>query len=229
MVMWDLRRHVMEDVSLRDSVREAATKPAEEGTSATEKRAVEGGEGTTLEVERGATVVREVGVGVLEEGDQNEPVVDPEVRDTIDAGHLGESTGDRPVDKSSDPEENTNVTDDDLAVLVRGKYDRRRLEVVGRLGVVALTSSIADKIHRPPAKLSKAAAVSPQRIHLPHIGRRTNTEAPLMAALIGESPSASHISAMTSFDTCSPVLSSRAGSKGGKASSERVFGTKTWS
>jgi hypothetical protein len=41
----------MEDVSLRDSVREATTKPAKEWTSSTEKRAVKGGERTTLEVE----------------------------------------------------------------------------------------------------------------------------------------------------------------------------------
>jgi hypothetical protein len=169
MVMWDLRRQVMEDVSLRDSVREAATEPAEEWAGATEKRAVEGGEGTALEVECGAAVVREVGVSVLEEGDQNEPVVDPEVGDTVDAGHLQETTSHGPVDKGSDPEENTDVTDDDLVVLVRGENDRRRLEVVGHLGVVALTSSIADKIHRPPEELGGRARPSAPNPFAPHL------------------------------------------------------------
>jgi hypothetical protein len=75
--------------------------------------------------------MREVGVSVLEEGDQNEPMVDPKVRDTVDAGHLRETTTHRPVDKGSDPEEDTNVADDDLVVLMRSEYGRRRLEVVG--------------------------------------------------------------------------------------------------
>jgi len=157
MVMWDLRRYVVEDVSLRNSVCEDATEPAEEWTSATEKRAVEGGERTTLEVECGAAVVREVGVSVLEEGDQNEPVVDPEVRDTVDAGHLQEPTGHRPVDKSTNPEENTDVTDDDLVVLVGSENHRGRPEVVGRLGVVGLASTIPDKIHRPSEEQSQSA------------------------------------------------------------------------
>lgn len=227
MVMWDLRRYVVKDVSLRNSVREDATEPTEKWTGTTEKRAVEGGERTTLEVECRAAIVREVGVSVLEEGDHNQPVVDPEVRDTVDAGHLQEPTGDRPVDKSTNPEEDANVTDDDLAGLVGSENDRRRLEVVGHRGVVVLARSIHDKIHRPPAELLEET-VNP-KFHLPHSCKPTNWRALLMAALIGESPSASRISAMTSFETYSPVASSRAGSKGGKLRNERVFGTKTWS
>lgn len=227
MVMWDLRRYVVKDVSLRNSVCEDATEPAEKRTGTTEKRAVEGGERTTLEVECRAAIVREVGVGVLEEGDQNQPVVDPEVRNTIDAGHLQEPTGDRPVDKSTNPEEDTYVTDDDLVVLVDSENDRRRPEVVGHLGVVVLARSIHEKVHRPSAGLL-GGTVNPQ-FHLPHRCKPTNWRALVMAAVIGESPSASHISAMTSFETYSPVMSSRAGSKGGKLRFERVFGTKTWS
>ena len=208
-------------------MRETTTEPAEEWTGATEKRAVDGGDCTTLEVECGTAIVREVGVSVLEEGDQNEPVVDPEIRDTVDAGHLQETTGYRPIDKSSDPEENTNGADDNLVVLVRSENDRRRLEMVGHLRVVALTSSIADEIQRPPKELVGQGCQSEN--HLRDICKPTNCKAPVTAALIGESPSASHISTMTSFDTCSPVTSSRAESKGGNLSSERVFGTKTWS
>ena len=143
----------MEDVSLRDTVGEDATEPPEEWTSTTEKRAVEGGECPTLEVECGAAVVREVGVRVLEEGDQHEPVVDPEVRDSVDAGHLQETTSHRPVNKCSDPEQNTNITEDDLVALVRGENDSGRLEVVGPLGIVALTSRIEKEIERPPEEL----------------------------------------------------------------------------
>jgi len=143
----------MEDVSLRDSVREGPTEPAEDWTGTAEKRAVEGRERTSLEIECGAAIVREVGVGVLEEGDQNEPVVDPEVRDTVDAGHLQETTGHRPVDNRSKPEENTDITDDDLIALVRGEHDRPRQVVAGELGVMALARSIIEKIIRQPDEL----------------------------------------------------------------------------
>jgi len=167
----------MEDVSLRDSVREEATEPSEEWTGATEKRAVEGGERPTLEVECRAAVVREVGVRVLEEGDQNEPVVDPEVRDTVDAGHLKEATSDRPVNKSADPEQDTNITQDDLVVLVGTENDSGRLEVVGRLRVVALTSGIDEEIQRPPDELDGGQGRQPQT-HLPHKWKPTNRVAP---------------------------------------------------
>jgi hypothetical protein len=132
----------MENVSLRDAVREEATQPPEEWTGTTEKRAVESGKCTTLEVECRAAVVRKVGVSVLKEGDQHEPVVDPEVRNSVDAGHLQETASHRPVNKSSDPEQNTNITEDDLVALVRSENDRGRPEVVGPFRVVPLTSSI---------------------------------------------------------------------------------------
>ena len=80
-------------------------------------------------------------------------MVDPEVRDPVDAGHLQETTSHRPVNKCSDPEQNTNITEDDLVALVRSENDRGRLEVVGPLGVVALTGSIDKKISRPPEEL----------------------------------------------------------------------------
>ena len=143
----------MENVSLRDTVGEDTTEPPEDWTGTTEKRAVEGRECTTLEVECRAAVVREVGVSVLEEGDQDEPVVDPEVRDSVDAGHLEETTSHGPVNKCSDPEQNTDIAEDDLVALVRSENDRGRPEVVGPHGVVVWTGSIEKEIERPPEEL----------------------------------------------------------------------------
>jgi hypothetical protein len=41
------------------------------------------------------------GVGVLEVGDEDEPVVDVEVRNTVDDEHLGEAPLDGPVSETS--------------------------------------------------------------------------------------------------------------------------------
>jgi hypothetical protein len=57
------------------------------------------------------------GVGVLEIGDEDEPVVDVEVWDTVDDEHLGEAPLDGPVDKTSKDGTDSNVGDDDLGSL----------------------------------------------------------------------------------------------------------------
>jgi hypothetical protein len=57
------------------------------------------------------------GVGVLEVGDEDEPVVDVEVRDTVDDEHLGEAPLDGPVGKTGKDGTDSNVGDDDLGSL----------------------------------------------------------------------------------------------------------------
>ena len=73
-----------------------------------------------------------------------------------------------------------------------------------------------DEIGRPSAEPVGGRGrepVSPKSIY-----------APMMGALVSEPPSASPISAMTPFPTCSPAMSSGAVSNRGKSGSERVFG-----
>ena len=64
-----------------------------------------------------ATVVREVRVRVLEEGDEDERVAHSEVGHTVNGHHLREAARRRPVDRDSKPE------DDDLVALMRGGND----------------------------------------------------------------------------------------------------------
>merc|ERR1712072_12325 len=66
---------VVQDVSLDDAVEEVTTDEAE--------FAVNGCGGATSEVPRATSVVRERGVGVLEVGDSDKPVVHPEVREDV--------------------------------------------------------------------------------------------------------------------------------------------------
>lgn len=77
--MRDLAGDVVNDVGLRDSVGGTGADPAgklAEEAVATHEVAVKGREGTTGEGEGGGLVMRKSGVGVLEESDQDEPVVD---------------------------------------------------------------------------------------------------------------------------------------------------------
>lgn len=66
---------VMKDVGLNDAVKEGASDEA--------KLAVDGSSGTTSVGPGVGVVVGQGGVGMLQEGDHDEPVVDPEVRDDV--------------------------------------------------------------------------------------------------------------------------------------------------
>lgn len=55
------------------------TEPGGDAAKIAEETAIKGGERTTGEGELGSTVVREEGVGMLKERDQDQPVVDPAI------------------------------------------------------------------------------------------------------------------------------------------------------
>ena len=75
--MGNLAANVVEDVGLGDTVGSSGTEPSSNWAKITEEATVECRESTTGESEFRSTVMGEEGVGVLEEGNQNEPVVDP--------------------------------------------------------------------------------------------------------------------------------------------------------
>ena len=78
MVVGDLAAKMVSDVGLGDTVSGGSTEPCHKASTVTEKLAVQSGKSTTGEVELGSTVVGEQGVSVLQEGDKDEPVVDPD-------------------------------------------------------------------------------------------------------------------------------------------------------
>lgn len=75
--MGNLARNMVQDVRLRDTVSCVSTNPGHDLATVTEEVTVEGSKSTTGEGELRSTVVGEKGVGVLEERDQYQPMVDP--------------------------------------------------------------------------------------------------------------------------------------------------------
>lgn len=76
-VVRNLARNVVQDVSLRNTVGSMCAEPAHNGTQISEEVTVQGGKSATSKGELGGTIMREKRVGVLQEGDQDKPVVDP--------------------------------------------------------------------------------------------------------------------------------------------------------
>lgn len=106
-VVRDLGRGVVGDVSLANTVKDPSTDKAHESS-------VNGSKGTSGKSPLFSTVVRKSGVGVLEVGDEDEPVVDVEVWDTVDDEHLGEAPLDGPVGETGNDGTDSNVGHDDL-------------------------------------------------------------------------------------------------------------------
>ena len=77
MVVRDLAVDMVGDVSLGDTVRAGGSNPGHYGSEVTKEVTVISRQGTTGECKLAHTIMREEGVGVLQESDQHEPVVDP--------------------------------------------------------------------------------------------------------------------------------------------------------
>lgn len=140
-VVGDFGADVVGNMGLADAVENV-------GTDGTSKVAINGAEGATLEVPLALAVVREHGIGVLEESDENEVVVDNEVRDQIIASHLGETSLEGPVGEHRCSDGNTNIGSDNLPEVSLVENGGGGLEVIG-MSPVFLTGSIADEVHWP--------------------------------------------------------------------------------
>lgn len=121
-VVGDLGRSVVSDVGLADTVEDPSTDKAHESS-------VNCSKGTSGESPLFGRVVGEDGVGVLEVGDKDEPMVDVEVRDTVDDEHLEEAPLDGPVSETGKDGKDTEVRDDDLGRLAVLEDDRLGVKV----------------------------------------------------------------------------------------------------
>lgn len=127
------------DVGLGDTVGHGGTDPAHDGagdTGATHQVTIHGGKSATGESEGRGTVVGKERVGVLEEGDHDEPaergsrvsndvgyndisnvLVNPEVGDKVVREHRVPAKVVDPVIHGAKPQNNTDIRDDDLEEL----------------------------------------------------------------------------------------------------------------
>lgn len=109
-VVRDLGRDVVGDVCLSNTVENVSANGTQEVT-------INGGKGTTRESPLVGRVVGEDRVGVLKEGDEDEPVINPQVGDTVDGSDFFDTSLRSPEGKSSKDKYDTNVGPDDLPVL----------------------------------------------------------------------------------------------------------------
>ncbi len=147
MIVGELARDVVEDMSLRDTICSMGTDPTHDLATVTEEVTVESSKGTTREGELGSTVVRQNGVSVLKEGDQDKPVVNPtgeslekltkkgntehspKVRNAIDGENLPDATVVSPGCEASKPERDTGIRPQDLQELVGFEHHRVGAEI----------------------------------------------------------------------------------------------------
>lgn len=150
MIVRNLAVDVVGNVRLRDTVSSPSADPAHDAAEVAKKVSVEGGESTTGESKLVSTVVGEERVGVLEERDQDKPVVDPEVGLEVKAESVGEAES---VDRGSNtnsPDDDTDIRHDDLQEVVGSKeVVCVGVEVVSALGVTLLTRGVGEQVHRP--------------------------------------------------------------------------------
>jgi hypothetical protein len=107
----DVADVVVKNVSLDDAVEKVAADEAH--------LTINGSSGTADKVPLVIGVVRKGRVGVLEEGDGNEPVVNPEVGNKVPDGHVVETELLDEEVQSSGHQTNTNIAEDDeLSILV---------------------------------------------------------------------------------------------------------------
>ena len=78
-IVRDFARDMVQDVSLRNTVSSMSTDPGHDGAQVTEKVTIQGGKGATSKGELGATVMRKERISVLQKGDQDKPMVDPDL------------------------------------------------------------------------------------------------------------------------------------------------------
>jgi hypothetical protein len=126
--------------------------PGHNRAKVTKNVTIEGSESSTSKVELGCTVVREDRVGMLQECDQDEPVVDPEVWKKVSPEDSYETEVVYRGGDSAEPDHDTNVGQDNLAVVMGHEHRRLGVEVASALRIATLTGSIHENICRPSSK-----------------------------------------------------------------------------
>ena len=128
MVERHLGEQMVSNVSVDDTMKHMVKEFAE--------RAVDGAEGSTLEVPDVLAVVGQLRVGVLEEGDEDQPKVDKEVGDNVVLCHGEERGLERGVDEGSQGDKNSEVREDNVGEVAGFKEGRPGVKVGGPLAIV---------------------------------------------------------------------------------------------
>ena len=143
-VEWNSRDVVMQDVGFDDVVENVLTDKTE--------FTVHGGSSPSGESPLVSSVVRHLWVGVLQVGDEHQPVVNKQVRQEVVDKDVEATEVLVPGVENSHLDQDTNVGDDDIPVVSSFKEDRRRVKVVSvELGDTfqRLTGHVRDQVTEP--------------------------------------------------------------------------------
>lgn len=128
MVEWHLGEQMVGNVGVNDTVKHVVQELAE--------RAVNGAEGSALEVPNVLAVVGQLRVGMLEEGDEDQPKVDKEVGDNVVLCHSKKRGLERGVDEGSQGDKNSEIREDNVGEVAGFKDGRPGVKVGGPLAIV---------------------------------------------------------------------------------------------
>lgn len=156
-VVRNLGRDVVGHVGLADTVQH-------EGADEAKAISVGSGERSVREGPDVVGVVGEHGVGVLKEGDANEPMVHPQVGGSVVHGDLGERPLPTPDTETDDEEQDTDVRGEDLSVVSLVEDDRGGREVVGELGVMLLARGVPREVPEKQRRRLPRSARSLQNV-----------------------------------------------------------------
>lgn len=131
---------MVRDVGFTDTVQDETTDRAEE--LSVDRGQCASGKGPLL-----GRVVGRQRVGVLQEGDTDEPVVDLEVRENVEDEDFTEASHHAPVGEDGEGDEETDVGPDDLVLVVGSEDDRAGGEVYKVAGVSYVSESIERRCY----------------------------------------------------------------------------------
>ena len=129
MIMRDFTGNMVQNMSFRDSVGCVGPNPTHYASKISKKITVQGSEGTPGEGEFLCTIVREKRIGVLQKGNQHEPVIYPKIRHQISSEYRKETPLIDAKGDTGKPKKYSESRDHDLAIVMGGKHGRRGIEV----------------------------------------------------------------------------------------------------
>lgn len=148
MVERNSRNKVVQNVGLNDIVENVLTNES--------KVSVNSGSSSSQEIPVRSVIVRHPGISVLQIGDVDQPVVNPEPRSHVHKHHGGVPPFLRSIIKSSQGGDNANITNDDVVEILLVKQRRVGHVVVGdksRSARIPLARGVGDQVVDPPKQL----------------------------------------------------------------------------
>jgi hypothetical protein len=145
-IMWNGTAHMMQHMCLRNPMCRMPTQPSHDAPQVAQQIPIKCTQCPPRKRERVRLVMRDERVRVLEEGNEDEPVIDPDVRGEVDFKRGEEpKVRDRETDEE-EPEEDAKIRPEDLGALVGFEDDGGGQEVRCPARVTGLTAGVVEEV-----------------------------------------------------------------------------------